>query len=465
MENERTEKRRSPAVLIMSVCVVCVAAAVFAAYVKYNFGIYSWYQFAAPFAALALFTAALVLAMPRIVSAISGDDDLPYPAAREKATVRRFVLICLAALALHICTSLLGMLLFRLVSEGAEALSFETLWKRSWMKSNTDARHYIFIAENWYTNEGDDALLIVFFPLFPLFIRVFNLITHNSFYSAQIINAAATALTAGFTYVTLIPVIGEKRARIGAFVYLLLPGAIFLNSPMSEPLFMLFSVLVFNSVQKRRFILAGIFTALAGFTRSLGVLLAVPVALTGLGLIVKLIKERKPFAGTLGRVLLGLAISTFGTLGYLYINYNINGDPFKFLEFQWSNWNQKASPFFDTPRYFLHYIKYSVINKPANLVSLWIPGLIAIFGSLLLILVKTKKLPAAYTVFFLCYYAVAVGCTWLLSSVRYLCAALPLTAAIAHSCDKRYKTVPVFILLFVLYLSYMLMYMKRMGIY
>lgn len=59
--------------------------------------------------------------------------------------------------------------------------------------------------------------------------------------------------------------------------------------------------------------------------------------------------------------------------------------------------------------------------------SLWIPTVLIAFASLALITARMRELPSAYIVFFLAYYVLAMGCTWLLS-----CSSLPLRNAAAH---------------------------------
>lgn len=73
----------------------------------------------------------------------------------------------------------------------------------------------------------------------------------------------------------------------------MLPGSIFLNSGMTEPLFMLFTVLCFYALQKKKYLAAGIAAACAGFTRSPGVLLAVPLAIEGIGYCVRRARSGK----------------------------------------------------------------------------------------------------------------------------------------------------------------------------
>lgn len=69
-------------------------------------------------------------------------------------------------------------------------------------------------------------------------------------------------------------------------------------------------------------------------------------------------------------------------------------------------------------------------------VSGW-PNLIACFAALGLLVAAAPKLRASQTAWFLAYYIVAVGATWLLSAPRYLLVLLPVPLALAQCAQKR----------------------------
>ena len=104
---------------------------------------------------LALFTFAACTAVPLVLKTLIGErlcSFVPVPNAR-----RDFSRIMLAALAIHIVTTILGMVIYRVFAPDFSGNLFE-LWETSWSKHNTDVPHYINIAENWYVNDGKDRL-------------------------------------------------------------------------------------------------------------------------------------------------------------------------------------------------------------------------------------------------------------------------------------------------------------------
>ena len=459
----RSMTREEKAVMALRLVLLGAAAAVYSVYCLKHASSFTMWDYLVSFMLLALFTAVAVLSCKGLVHKLTGHSDVLL--VTPKRSGRVFWVVCAVGLVLHLLLMVLGAVIMKHAGMYESRLNGFELLKQSWLKGNTDAGHYMNIAENWYVNTEPDNLLLVFFPMLPVLIRLFNLVTHDSFISALIINSLATAFACGMVYLTLTPVMGEKRARFGAFAAILLPGMIFMNSPMSEPLFLLFSVTCFYFIQKRELLLAGVFCALAGFTRSLGVILAVPIAIEGVCYVVQLIKNRKKWKLQLVLTLLALVISTFGTLGYLAINKAVSGEWLRFLYYQKTNWYQEACPFFDTARYVADSLGNYLQRSNASMVTLWAETLTVMFGSLTLIGANHRRLPAIYTWFFLPYFAVSMGCTWLLSAVRYLSAALPVTAAISFAFDKKWKTAVIFAVLLACYIAYMYTYMIRWDVY
>lgn len=66
---------------------------------------------------------------------------------------------------------------------------------------------------------------------------------------------------------------------------------------------MLFCFCAFYCLQKHKFILSAVFTALAGFTRSLGVVLAAAIFIEGVGTVVRNIRDGKNTENKLLRLL------------------------------------------------------------------------------------------------------------------------------------------------------------------
>lgn len=460
---ERTLTKTDMVVKWLRFAVVIAAASAYGIYLWEKRMFLKFETVCLPAMALVFFSAVLIAAMPKIVRTLCGRTEYPRPLSCGYR--KTFWSIVLIALAIRIVSTIIGMILFKLFNPEFSGDLF-TLWKTAWMKENNDGQHYINIAENWYVNEGNDRLLIVFFPMFPVLIRLFNFVIGNSFISAQIINTIAECLACGMLFKVFADFMDERRARLGAIIAVLLPGAVFMNSVMTEPLFILLSACCLYFAGRERFLLAGLFAALAGFTRSVGILLVIPVAVEGIRAIVYDRKNGYTIWRRILVVLAALVISTLGTLAYIGINYQVSGDPLIFTVYQKMNWSQGIGLFYDTPRYmFAQLNSWVTQGRWVDMISLWLSSLLVIFGSLALYFRGAKRMPASHTAYFLAYYVIAIGCTWLLSAVRYMAAAIPLIGVIGLSCKTKTKTVIIYAATVLVYLVWIGFYMARTQLY
>ena len=159
-------------------------------------------------------------------------------------------------------------------------------------------------------------------------------------------------------------------------------------------------------------------------------------------------------------------ISTLGTLAYLGINKAITGNAFMFLEYQKSNWYQSISFFFDTPRYMLDQLHGNIMSSDIiSLVSFSAPTLLTIFVSLLIYSTRAERLPASLNAYFIVYFIITVGCTWLLSAVRYMSVAIPLIAAIALIPKSRKGRIALISITALSHLVFVAFYMLRWSLF
>lgn len=340
--------------------------------------------------------------------------------------------------------------------------TLRTVWLRS------DSPSYLGISERWYVTVGDPRFHIVFFPLYPIVCAPLNLLTNNSFASAMIVSnlsAFGAAILAYETAALDMP----RSAALRAMKYLfILPAAFFFAAPMTEGLFVLLCLACVYLVRKKHYLFGCIFGALAGFTRSVGGLLIVFAFAEWL---YELLSDRR--AGTLRanaktHVLraLCLLVIPLGLAGYLYINYAVTGSPFTFMKYQSEHWSQGFGFFFESAATQAeHLISDINAGELSKVFGLWLPNLIYSFGALAIVCAGTRRLRPSYTAFFLVYFVVACGATWLLSSPRYLTAAFPLPFALALITDTRARDTAATLICLVLLLLYLGMYANGLYVY
>ncbi|MDO4567336.1 MAG: glycosyltransferase family 39 protein [Clostridia bacterium] len=321
--------------------------------------------------------------------------------------------------------------------EGGLFDTMESIWRRG------DSPSYLGIADNWYVTEGDPQYHIVFFPFYPVLIKLFAYVTGNTFAAAMLVSLLTSVGGGMLLYRLLRLDYGHSAAAFAVALVFIAPGAFFFTAPMTESLFLLLSAACLYSVRKRRYLLAGLFGALAAFTRSPGVLLVVPMGIEAVRELIAMYKAKDARAAreTVKRVA-GILAVPLGICGYLLINYLTWGDPFKFLQIQQEHWSQGLGFFFNTVSYQTDYfLRYFDSMEIEAAWGLWFANLAVIFASLAVVTAAARKLRASYVGYFGVYFAVSVGATWLLSAPRYMTVAFPIALGISLMCDKRYKKV------------------------
>ena len=292
-----------------------------------------------------------------------------------------------------------------------------------------DANHYRDIARYGYAASGDavagQELLIVFFPLYPLLLRLANPLGALPWHLiGMLLQLPLFTVGAGLFYRLAARLLGPHCAAWALAFLLMLPGSFFFLTPMSDSLFLLLTGAFLLALAGDCPALAGLFGLLAGLCRAPGVLLAGAAGAYYLG---RLLCKRAPFRPIWG---LPVAGPVAGLGVYLAINQAVYGDLFRFAFYQSENWNQRLGFFWETIRYHGQNFLGWLTNSPdlAWWLCFWAVGTLAVS---LLALAAGGRLPAFVQLHGLAYYAVTNGATWLLSAPRYSLnsPALPLSLA------------------------------------
>lgn len=325
------------------------------------------------------------------------------------------------------------------VNNGWPAYDFFSSFKNIW--NRWDSPHYVDIARDWYVTEAqvippnDNYLFIVFFPLLPMLMRFTGGLVpnpDNTFYFASGCIISTVAMCIGCTYFYRL-VKRECNHKVAVWSLLLLlftPATFFFGICYTEALFLCLCIVFFYYLRKGNYWVAAIMGGLAAFTRSLGVLLAIPFFVEWLdcdGI------KKQPLKNKLLR-LLPIVVITSGTLAYLAINYVIYGDAFKFSEYQ-LHWHQQFS-FFATN---LAGIGQRVLTDSNidNVLVMWLPEFLVIIGTIVLFLMGSgNKLRPSYLAFMMVYIVFAAAPSWLLSGVRYFAALFPVYILLGQFSQK-----------------------------
>ena len=332
-----------------------------------------------------------------------------------------------------------------------------------------DSGQYLDIVREWYPSEGEMSALVrlVFLPGYPVLVRLVNLLIGTDLVSGLVVSGLAFA-GAGTVLYRLLRLDLPHRDALRAVRYLcLLPGVFFFAAPMSDGLFLLLCALCLYLARKKSWVLGCLCGGAAAFTRSLGLSLLIPMIFL---LAEDALRERDRLrAGERwGRIALravSLLLIPAGFGVYCWINYRVSGDPFKFMEYQSVHWHQHLGWFFNTAAYQTDYAVNDFTEKLTVFLGLWLPNLLFNFGGLILMFFAAKKLRPGYTAWFIGYYAVAYGATWLLSGPRYLIALVPFPLAMAVVTEKRAADILLTVCCGVLAILYYLAFFLRWQVW
>ena len=284
--------------------------------------------------------------------------------------------------------------------------------------SGLDSKHYFDIARSGYsvTNEAGEILDLVFFPGYPVLTGILMMALPEVL--SGYLAAWIPFLIAGTTLYRLFRLDYDRRKSLRILLWMcLLPGAVFYSYPMSESLFLAAVAGAVYTARTRRWFAAGVCGFLAAFTRSTGLLLLVPL---GIELLEQYAGRMRKDAKQLVRDGACLLMIPLAFAVYLYINYAAEGDPLKFLQYQKSNWHQEAGWFFRTAGTQMDYAVRTWTENRIKFWGLWVPNLAVGFSSLLLMLLKGRKLRVSDGIWFFAYFAICYGASWLLSGPRYM---------------------------------------------
>lgn len=358
---------------------------------------------------------------------------------------RIFMLILLLCIAILI----LGFVMRRILGYGEGVGEYLSFWLC------TDSRHYIDIARDWYLSEGewDRLVQLVFLPGYPVIVRIFAQLL-GSYLAAGLIVSALCFAGSGVMLYKLLALDMERAAALRAVKFFALsPAAFFFVSPMSESLFVLCTLSCLYLIRRGKVLSGSALGAYAAFTRSPGLILVVPIFF-------ELVHRRAR-----AREYLALIIVPLGFAAYCLINYTVAGDAFKFMEYQSVHWHQGLGWFFNTAAYQAENALSSLGKSPAMFWGLWLPNILAQAISLAVMIIAARKMRPSYTAYFIVYFAVTIGATWLLSAPRYLATAMPIPAALAALCENKRTERTILILSAAAFLAYFAAFLLRWQVW
>jgi Gpi18-like mannosyltransferase len=328
--------------------------------------------------------------------------------------------------------------------------AFKDIWYR-W-----DSPHYISIAENWYLTTGDERFFIVFYPLYPILIKLVHILIQDYFLSGIFVSNLFLILGAYYLFRLLeMEYKNISLARRAVKYLFIFPFSFFFSIAYTESLFLALSIMCFYYARKRLFLISCIFGMLAALTRNQGLLLVLPI-------IMEMLEQENFFRAWKGgkfnlrykeiiKSALYISLVPFGFFIYLAINKYVTGEWFKFLEYQKEHWHQSFGFFGNNLDN--HFINISKMEWRLA-VGIWIPQIILFFLAFILLIYNINKMKLSYIIYSFTYIIISYSPTWLLSGPRYLAGLFTLYVMFANF-EYRFKYINIFVnLIFLILLCF-----------
>lgn len=300
---------------------------------------------------------------------------------------------------------------------GGLSAFFAHFWQR--FTTAGDSPHYLFLAQNGYAAQGENAKLLVFYPLYPTLIRL----THRllAFWSAswQLAGLLVSQLCWGFAGAAMLRLAAWRLNVEGAVTATLLmalyPFGFFALGIYTESLFLLLCLTCMLAALRRSWLCAGVLGFFAALTRTQGLVLVLPTLFLWLC-------ARK--TGKQGLKNLGLLLMPLGTGGYLLLNYCLFGNWLQFLIFQ------KDAPWYQTTRWIGQNLTQHwnmALEYPGLAPFIYWAQLGLYFAAMALLFWGLhRKEPAAWLIWGGAYLGLCYLPGWLISGGRYMFGCLPL---------------------------------------
>lgn len=121
------------------------------------------------------------------------------------------------------------LLSFIFIQQKYGSISLEYL-KNVW--DHWDSPHYLYLAEHWYTNVGDEKHFLVFLPFYPLVAKFVNNFIGNYFLSACIVSNLSFISAIAVLYGLMQKDFDRKVALIGCIFFIVTPFSFLIVLPI-----------------------------------------------------------------------------------------------------------------------------------------------------------------------------------------------------------------------------------------
>ena len=340
-----------------------------------------------------------------------------------KKKYKTWLLIAFASLGLHY------LMLFsaHLVISGH--FSWAELWQLavSRLTEPGDATRYLDIAQNGYVQIGENAINLVFYPLYPYLVRVLGWVTGKLALAGVIISQLGYCAASILLYELILLDGGKRNAWDGVLLMALYPFSMFAMGVFTEGLFLALTIGCLYALRKKNYLSAGIVGFFAALTRTQGMLLFFPAVYEIISL--RLCAEKRRIH--VKDVFILLIPAGFGV--YLLINYLLHGNPFQFLIYE------AGKPWYQSTRWIggniAQHFSMAQDHPGLSWIIYWVQIALYFLALATLFYGVKKKERMMYLLYGGVYLGFSYLSGWMISGGRYMLGCVPLFIILSKTRD------------------------------
>ncbi len=379
---------------------------------------------------------------------------------KEETDRKELIYLFLACIAFRIAVYIISVFPVALFTH-EQSLDFPS-WLAQWKQWDATGYNHMIQGGYKYMMEDGEYVTLVFFPLYSFAGRILNIFINNTQLSAIITSTLCYAFACCFLYKLVIIDYGKSVARKAVLYISISPFGFYFGAMLTESMFFLTTVATFYFIRKHNWIMVGVCGALAALSRISGVVVIFPAVVEFIehyklfGMFKeKKVKEAFKLILTKGLWIFGAFVGVFI---YLYCNYSLTGDWFKFLELQHKFWGEETCYF---GKCILVMWKEIMSDRSVMVkFGMFIPELLSVIMMLITMLYGARRHKSMYITHMVVYLVMNTSITWPISIARYMLCALPMFIVLADFTERHKKAhIPIVVVSAIFFGIYMTGYL------
>lgn len=359
---------------------------------------------------------------------------------QEETTSKELAYIFLACIAFRLAVYVMSAFSVALFTS-SEHLDFAS-WLNQWKQWDATGYNNMILGGYKQMVENGEYVTLVFFPLYAFAARILNFVINNTQLSAVITSTLCYSFACCFMYKLAAMDYGKNVAKKAVLYISIFPFGFYFGAMMTESMFFLTNVATFYFIRKHNWPMVGVCGALAALSRISGIAMIFPAAVEFIEhyQLFGMFRDKK-FKETFSLILkkgLWILGALVGVFIYLYCNYSLTGNWFKFMELQHKFWGEETCYF---GKCIL--VMWQQIISPDRSVmvktGMFLPELLSVMLMLVTMLYGARRHRSMYITHMVVYLVMNTSITWPISIARYMLCAIPMFIILADFSERHKK--------------------------